>query len=239
MEQDNLLSNDTLKSPLYQVLGNIAALWALAMVGYYVIFPLFGYELSYNSDPIRIAFYFLFWGIVSMAYFWNLFSKWLVVNSHIWLYLALSLGFSTVLLGLLYVFSQFPTTQGPLLAPYTDILFATPWYFLPKSMEILVQQILITILVLELHYRFHSFKAVLTGYVVCFGGAHVLLFLATGAPTLHATIMTLGAVFSTFVFPYFILRIKGGFVYSYAIHFAFYLLLAMVLHTLPPIGYGL
>jgi len=238
MERYNIFITDTLKDPFYGVLGNIIALWVLAVAGYYIIFPFFGYELSYNAEPIRIAGYFLFWGAVSMAYFWKLFSKWLVASAHIWVYFALSLGFAGVLLGLLYIFAQLPAPQGASLAPNTDILFATPWYFLPKSAEILVQQILITILVLDLHYRFHSFKSVLMGYALCFGGAHVLLFLITGAPTPYATIMTLGALFSTFIFPYLILRVRGGFVYAYAIHFAFYILLAMILHTLPPPGYG-
>ncbi len=34
--------------PLYTVLGEIAALWAIANFGYFILFPSFGFDLSYN-----------------------------------------------------------------------------------------------------------------------------------------------------------------------------------------------
>jgi hypothetical protein len=153
------------------------------------------------------------------------------------LYGGLSIVSAGVMWGLLYLFSKFSIPSGPILSPYTDILFATEWYFLPKSIEILVQQLLVTVLVLELFFRFHTLKKVVIGYVLCFGGAHIVLYLLNGAPTPYALIMTGGAFLSSSVFPYLMLRVKGGFVYAYLIHFAFYVVLAMLLHTWPPPGY--
>lgn len=224
-------------APLYKTLGKITILWSIANAGYYWIIPLFGYQLSYNSTPIGMAFYFFVWAVISIFVFWDLFSTWLEPDSHIWLYSGLSLGFSILISILLYGFSFFTTLKGLVSAPYTDILFATPWYFLPKSTEILLQQILITALILAFYNRFASLKKVALGYILIFGSAHVVLFILNGAPTPYATIMTVGAMISGLFFPYLLLRSKGGFVYNYALHFSFYLILAVTFHLLPPPGY--
>ncbi|MDQ5969134.1 MAG: hypothetical protein QG579_291 [Patescibacteria group bacterium] len=223
--------------PFYKVLGEITAIWTLANIGYYFFLPLFGFELSYNSSPVAIAVYFLIWAIIAVFNFRGVYSKWLDHDSHIWLYGVLSVASSGIILGLIYLFSKFTVPTGPVLSPYTDILFATQWYFLPKSIEILVQQLLVTVLVLELFFRFHSLKKVVIGYVVCFGGAHVVLYLLNGAPTSYALVMSGSAFLSSLIFPYLMLRVRGGFVYAYLIHFVFYVVLAMLLHTWPPPGY--
>lgn len=219
------------QDPLYIVLGELIGLWLLANAGYYLILPALGFDLSYNSAPILIAIYFFVWAGVALFYYRNLFTKWLTVEHRIWVHILWSLGFAALIWGLLYELAQLPIPTGIRLAPYTDILFATSWYFLPKSMEVLVQQILITVLVLDLSFRFHSLKKVILGYAVCFGGAHVILFLLNGTPTSYALFMTTGAVLSSLVFPYFILRVQQGFVYTYTIHLVFYIVLAMLLHA--------
>lgn len=228
---------DNVNAPLYRVLASVAGLWTLATVGYYVALPVFGYELSYNTAPVVIACYFLVWAAISFLYFLDLFRAWQSRDTRLWWYGGASLVCAMVVWGLLYELSLVPILRGPQLAPYSDILLSTPWYFLPKSVEILMQQILTTVVILALHSRLGSFKKVLIGYAVCFGGAHVLLFALSGAPTPYALIMTVGAMLSTFVFPYLILRVRGGFVYTYAIHLIFYILLAMLLRTWPPPGY--
>ena len=232
-------ADNDLKAPLYEVLATIAALWALANVGYFGIFPALGYPISYNEAPIAIALYFLFWTVVSINYFRRLFSAWFAGGSSLWVYGALSFGVAAAVAALISLLSQLPALQGPTAAPYTDLLLSTPWYFLPKAAEVWMQQVLITILVLELHYRFRSYKKVLIGYAAIFGGTHVLLFALSGAPIPYAASMTAGALGSTFLFPYLLLRVRGGLVYAYAIHLIFYILLAMFLHAWPPQGYAL
>ena len=226
-------------APLYIVLGEIVALWVLANVGYYIILPMLGYQLSYNSAPIVIACYFLLWALISIVNFWELFKKHFRAKYHIWTYGILSLGSAGLIWGLLYLFSFLPILKGPHLAPYTDILFATPWYFLPKSVEILVQQILIASLILEFKFRFNSLKDTIISYAICFGGAHVILYYISSAPIQFAVIMTVSSLLSALIFPYLILQVRGGFVYSYMIHLIFYILLAILLHTWPLPGYVL
>lgn len=236
---DHAAADNDLKAPLYEVLATIAALWALANAGYFFIFPALGYPIDYNEAPVAIAVYFLFWTVLSINYFRRLFSTWLAPGASLWVYGALSFGFAGAIVALVHVFSHFPALQGPELAPYTDLLLSTPWYFLPKAVEVWMQQILITILVLELHYRLGSYKKVLVAYAATFGLAHVLLFALSSAPGAYATIMTVAALGSTWVFPRLILRVRGGLVYAYVIHLMFYILLAMFLHAWPPPGYTL
>jgi len=220
------------------VLGIIAIIWALANTGYYYILPALGYSLDYNISPIPIALYFLLWTIVSIFYFIKLFRQWLVFDYHIWIYGLTSLACAGLIVALLQIFAKFPSLYGPTLAPFTDILFATPWYFLPKAVEIWLQQILIVILILELHFRYQSIYKVILGYALCFGGIHIAFFAVSEAPTTFASIMTIGAVTSALIFPYLILKVRGGFVFAYVIHLVFYILLAMFLHSWPPPGFN-
>jgi len=104
-------------------------------------------------------------------------------------------------------------------------------------MEILVQQLLVSVLVLELYFNFHSLKAVIIGYAICFGGAHIILFFLNGSAIFYSLFMTISAFLTSLVFPYLMLRVRGGFIYAYVIHFSFYIILAVLFHTFPPPGY--
>ena len=230
-------NNQNIEQPFYKVVGEIVAVWTLANIGYYLVFPKLGLSLSYNSSPVEIAVYFFIWAIISVITFWSVYKKWLRFDSHIWVYAVLSLGSAILLGGLIHVFSLLPVVSGPLLSSYSDILYASPWYFLPKSFEILVQQLLVTVLILELYFRFNTLNSVIKGYALCFGGAHIVLYLLNGAPAPYSLFMTSGAFLSSFIFPYLIIKVRGGFVYAYMIHFVFYFILAMLLHAWPPPGY--
>ncbi len=181
----------------------------------------------------------MIWAAISIAYFWPIFKRRLPSKHSIWISGGLSLGLAGLAWVLLYILSRLPAVQGTLHAPYTDLLFANSWYFLPKALEILAQQILITVLVFELYHRFKSLKEVIIGYAICFGGAHILLYSITGAPTLYALIMIVASVLSALIFPYFILKIRGGLVYTYAIHLIFYIILGILFHTWALPGYAL
>ena len=219
---------DNINTPLYRVVGDTVALWTLANLGFYIIFPILGLEKSYNSSPISIALYYLFWAVVGIWIFWDLFIRQLEFKRRVWLWVLLCLLSAGLIWSLLHLLTLMPGLNEAL-TPFVDILPATVWYFLPKASEILVQQVIISALVLALHSRFHSLGDVKLWYVLTFGSAHVALFALSGTPTPYATLMTLGAVASTFVFPHFILKVRGGFLYSYMIHLCFYISLAFLL----------
>lgn len=225
------------RPPIYRTLAEIASLWIAAEVGYRVLLPLWGFSISYNDEPTVIALYYALWLLISIIAFRDTFLKHIEAE-RLWINGMLSLGFFAVAVAALYGFAQLPIPDGKPLIPYTDILFASPWYFLPKAVEILVQQTLVAVLVFMLDAHFRSMRTISIAYAVIFGGAHVIMFALSGAPTPYATIMTIGSILSAAVFPFLVLRAKGGFVYAYAIHVAFYLALAIGLHTWPPPDYA-
>ncbi len=225
------------ESTIARSIVDVFAIWIVANIGYFTLFPAIGYELDYNVSPISIAAYFLLCAGFSIYYFWPLFKHSLALDERIWVESILSLGLAAFISALLYGLSHLPDLSGPSNAPYTDILLATPWYFMPKMAEILLQQVLIAVLVLELFERLRSLYRTVIWYSVIFGGAHVFIFAFTDASSQHATFMTLGALMSSLLFPYLLLRVRGGFVYTYTLHVLFYIALALILHTWPPPGY--
>ncbi len=226
------------RQTLVRSIFEVFAIWILANVGYFTLFPAIGYELDYNGSPISIGIYFLACACFCIYYFWQLFNHSITLDARIRTESVMSLGLAALLSALLYGLSHLPTLSGPSNAPYTDILLSTPWYFMPKMAEILLQQILVSVLVLELFERLRSLYRTIIWYSVIFGGGHVLLYAFTDASSQHAAFMTLGALASSLVFPYLLLRVRGGFMYTYTLHVLFYILLAVMLHTWPPPGYS-
>jgi len=218
-------------------MGEIIAIWTLADIGYYLVPPILGYAISYNASPGIIAAYFGFWAILCIWHFSSIYGSKLVPSLRIRYRILLGTSAIAVAVFLVWTYSFLPNLAGPILAPYTDILLATPWYFLPKALEILVQQLLVAALIIQMYEQFGTLKKVFAGYVICFVGAHLLQFAASGTPLPYAATMTAGAFISAFIFPYLILKVRGGFAYTYLIHFLFYLLIALILHAFPPPGY--
>lgn len=221
-------------APLLYTIAKIAALWAVANWGYFLLFPIFGIDLSYNASPIPIAIYFLIWFIISVNVCWSEISSWLPTKNYAWTYGLQALVSALVIWIAVYAFSQLPVPSGKPLAPFTDILFATPWYFLPKAAEILVQQVLMVTLVLALMRAYRSVPVVMMNYALYFGGAHILLYMFSSAPTPYAAFMTIGALISALVVPPLILRVHGGALISYAIHILTYILIASTVNVYTP-----
>lgn len=214
----------------------VSSIWALANVGYYLIFSRID-AVSYNTNPLGIFFYFSGWAVVAILYFEYLYGKRFPLGRRLWWYATLSIGAFFIVRGILYAYSFLPILTGPVLAPYSDILLATPWYFLPKAAEILLQQVLILIFIQELSDRFSSLKTVIMVYALLFGSMHVAYVFISGMPVPYGIIITLGAVLSSLVFPFLIIKVRAGFVYTYTIHLLFYIFVATILHTWPPPGY--
>lgn len=223
--------------PLYRTIAEIASLWAAAEIGYRVILPLLGYGIGYNEYPIAIALYYGVWFVVSLVWFKDLLSH-IRFERRASIYAVSCIGFGLIAWAAFEYLATRGTLEGPPLAPYTDMLFATPWYFLPKSVEILVQQTLIAALVLALHSHVRSMTRLSAIYAITFGGTHFVLYALSGAPTPYALVMTLGATASSLIFPRLIVEVKSGFLYAYMIHVLYYILFVLLTRTWPPPGYG-
>ncbi len=225
------------EKPLYRTILEVGAIWIIAMAAYYTILPLFGVSLSYNTAPFLLAAYLLVWLAISVYTFSDLFYLWVPVEKRLWVYGILCIGYGTVLYASIFLLSTLPTLQGKILIPYSDLLFATPFYFIPKAVEVLLQQALIAALVIALSRHTKSLRGVMLWYAILFGGTHALIYALNDAPTPYALAVTMGALASSAVFPYLILKVRSGFVHSYIIHLSFYIFAALVLHTWPPPGY--
>jgi hypothetical protein len=112
-------------------------------------------------------------------------------------------------------------------------MVATSWYFVPKSVEILFQQLLISALVLAFAAERYSVRTIAVCCGLLFGGAHFLLGLG-GLPFGYVTRFIIAASAFGLVFPYLILQVRNGFAYSYAVHCLYYLATIVVARTLSP-----
>jgi len=215
----------------------VAAIWGVANVGYFVVFPLLHIPLSYNTAPEIISIYYVCWFVASIYLCWDVLAEWLPDKSFAWRYGIQSAIAAVVVWAALYEFSHFPIKSGVIFQPYSDLIYATPWYFLPKAVEILVQQVLITTMVLSFARYYSSLSTVMMNYAFFFGGAHVVLFLSSNAPAPHMLTMTFAALLSTFIAPYMVLRVRGGVLINYVLHLLVYVLIASTLHVWPPPDY--
>jgi len=214
---------------LFVVLARVGALWVAVLLGYYALLPQLGVEPSYNDSPILIAIYYLVWAAISAYIFLNMYRAHLPAIRSLLPDVLLSIGFGFAAWLFLLFFSLTTVPDGmPAIAPVTDLLLATPWYFIPKTAEILLQQVLVSVVILALHAHLSTMRAVILLYATLFGSVHLLLLFGGEFPP-EVLIMTLAAVTSAAVFPYLIMRVRHGFVYCYMIHWSFYAVLASVL----------
>jgi len=220
--------------PLYQTLGEVAGVWLVATLGYYTVLPALGFSLSYNTAPFIIGAYFFVWFLIATSGFRSVLSS-LLFENRLWVYAATILATGVLVPALLVQVAQLTTPYGVVVSSYSDLFFATPWYFLPKVTDILLQQTLIAVIVLALAEHIQGVRNVALTYAVLFVVPHVALFALSGASLAYATIMTAGALASAAAFPYLILKVRNGFVYTFVLHLLFYFALVLSIQTWPPI----
>jgi hypothetical protein len=100
-------------------------------------------------------------------------------------------------------------------------LIATPWYFLPKSIDILFQQLLVAAMVISFYHKKFPVKEISVWCALLFGTAHLSLVFGKESGLYVAT-FTMSAIAASFIFPYLILKVKNGLIYSYFVHWLFY-----------------
>ncbi|KKR36794.1 MAG: hypothetical protein UW46_C0001G0086 [Candidatus Yanofskybacteria bacterium GW2011_GWF1_44_227] len=207
----------TKELPSMMVIPQIAALWIASNVGYYILF-----SKGYDAEPIRIALYYIFWLALTIFSFWNVYKGWKPVENRLSTYIIIGASIAGIVLYLTYLLPNFqPIVWAKAWQPPSELLFATPWYFLPKSIEILLQQFLVAAMVLTFSAHEMTIKETSIWSAILFGGAHLLLVFG-GSGLIHTATFTIAAVAASFVFPYLILRVRNGFIYSNLLHWLFY-----------------
>jgi hypothetical protein len=120
-----------------------------------------------------------------------------------------------------YVLPQLPQFSAKQNIVIPELPLATPWYFLPKSVEILYQQLLVVALVLTLAAGQYSLRRISAFCAGLFASSHLLLAFGDVPWGYVARFTALAALFGL-AFPFLILRVPNGFAYSYVVHWAYY-----------------
>jgi hypothetical protein len=210
----------------------VAALWIVSDAGYYWLLPSFGIHTSYNASSVAIGAYYALWVALALAVFWPLYQTWWVAHENrVTTYVLLSVAFAALVL--------FPGYALPLLPPINwaepwhppEIVFATPWYFLPKSIEILFQQLLIAAMVIALSAQRYGLWTISLACAAAFGATHILVAFDNVPAGYVIRFMAAGALFGLMV-PYLMLRMRNGLAYAYLTHWCYYAGTVLMAHAL-------
>ncbi|MFZ1481639.1 MAG: hypothetical protein WAT25_12805, partial [Paracoccaceae bacterium] len=154
----------------------VAVLWLVSSQAYYALVTTLGLDSGYDAAPVLFAAYYLTWAAVAL-----------------WLFRALiadNLGHTTVareglaMLPVLVGFALFVVYGLPLLPKVSELrapseppefMFSSAWYYLPKSADILFQQVLAASLILTAARAGYRLLPIALGMAVAFGGFHLLL----------------------------------------------------------------
>ena len=205
-----------------KILLQIVAIWILSDIGFYVLTDLLGVGGSYSSHPFWLALYYLFWVGVALWTFAGFYRSRQVIEVRASTLVVGALGGAVVAGYLLFVFPLFPPIGwATLWRPPTELLYASGWYFLPKSIDILLQQLLIAAMVFAFNLRKLSVPAIARWSAGLFGSMHLLLVFG-GSSLAYVCFFTAAAAVAGYIFPYLMLRVRNGFVYAYFLHWGFY-----------------
>ncbi|MFN3844257.1 MAG: hypothetical protein ACK4RZ_00360 [Paracoccaceae bacterium] len=225
---------------LVQAVTLIAGLWVASDLGYYFVLPALDLNPDYNQSPVSIATYYTFWvGVAVIVFFkvyctWPIYAKWIAFENRavslvLWvLFFACATSFTGIILPALPPFEWLPEWGTVPELPQANTL-----YFLPKSIEILFQQLLVIALVLTLSAGGFSLRKISVLCALLFGGVHVLLVFDQVPWSFVIRFVVLATVFGG-IFPVLILRVRNGFAYSYAIHWGYYALTIYLARAVGP-----
>ena len=203
-------------------LGLITLVWLFSMGLLFTILPLFGYIVTYQEQPFFVAAYYLLWLGVLFLSFPHMSREVFFENS------LRSYGILALFMAGVTLFYGYVLPDGSnLSAVVPDFMRGGVEYLLVKTIEILFQQVLIVLLILTLASYRDDMWFVSKAYTCIFSIVHLALIPRLG---LAYTALFFGAsLLSAFVFPYIILKVKNGFVYSYIIHWSAYICITSVL----------
>jgi hypothetical protein len=104
------------------------------------------------------------------------------------------------------------------------------FYIWTKPFDILVQQLLIIVLVKKLSEQRMNLKQITLIFILGFGAIHIFQIFKTDI--IIGLAFTAGALLSSVLYPYMILKVKNGYIYNYMIHLAIYNIAAILTWTL-------
>ncbi|MCY0095970.1 hypothetical protein [Hoeflea ulvae] len=209
---------------------SVAGLWSASSYGYYALVNALGLESGYNDAPGLFAAYYLIWSGLAVLWFRRVLADSLVrhrILAHIRAMAPVMLGFAIFVAVILPTLPPVSVWRAPSDPP--EFMFASGWYYLPKSTDILFQQVLVASMIFTASRLKFPMPVIAIGMGLMFGGFHILLAL-DGFTPLYVTRFTLAATLFGLVVPYLYLRMKHGFRWAYGLHWSFYALDAAITH---------
>jgi hypothetical protein len=199
----------------------ITAAWSLASLGYYRLLGVLDAEIGYNDAPLIYSAYYAVWAALVYLVFRRSFAPW--SRSATPSGYALPLGVIALLFTgyALFVLPHLPNTVWTREETPVEFFSANAWYFLPKSFEILFQQVLLVALILALNALGLSIRQISVLVGVLFGAFHLSLALNSYNP-LYVFRYSIAATIFGAIVPTLILKMRNGFLISYALHWGYY-----------------
>jgi hypothetical protein len=226
---------DRRTTDLLLTLTQIATIWIVSDVGYYFLLPALGIQASYIEGSLAVTLYYGFWVGTAVITFWPMYrtwpryAKWATFENRLTSLIVWSLAFVGCIFFAAYVLPWLPPIHWTESWTPPEVVFASPLYFLPKSIDILFQQLLVVALVLALAAQHYSLRKITVYCALAFGAAHVLLAFG-GVPIGYVIRFMISAAAFGFMFPYLILRVRNGLAYSYVIHWLYYAVSVLMPH---------
>ncbi|SDY85019.1 hypothetical protein [Citreimonas salinaria] len=203
----------------------VIVIWTTTSLSYYWLLGALRVEDGLNDAPAFYAAFYLAWAAVAFLAFRRSHFDWLTAEAVIRYVPAASL-LAAGLFGIGAV--AIPSLPGLPLGPPDGPphpFEMTSAYFLPKSAEILLQQLLIATLTIELKFRHLSDIKVATLVGLLFGGAHMMWAVIYPEPVILFR-LTFAALLLGTLAPWLMLRLRCGFLVSYTTHWLIYAWLA-------------
>jgi hypothetical protein len=216
------------------VAGRIAVvtlIWTVSSLGFYAIQTWLDSTNGYNDAPFLFAVWYAGWTVLVMLIYRRAYLDWATAQlpPADWLpriVLALAFGWFAV-----WGLQLLPAIDWPQDGALPGLLGATTWYFLPKSVEIWFQQVLITTMIVALYQHGLKLRTISIVVAVLFGVFHLSLVFS-GNDTFYVARYTIAASAYGFLIPWLMLRVRNGFAWSYALHWGFYAADATIAHLI-------
>jgi len=207
----------------------IALAWGLSSVGYFWTAPALSAQIGYNDAPLFYSAYYALWAAAVFLLFRRDYAAAMQVDAPRQT-LGLAALLAVVFTGYaMLVLPRLPAVDWTWPETPVEFFWATSWYFLPKSVEILFQQLLIAALVLALNAMGLRLRAISGLVALMFGGFHLTLAFSYDNP-LYVLRYTVAATAFGALVPWLLLRRRHGFLISYAVHWGYYAADAAIIH---------
>ena len=107
----------------------------------------------------------------------------------------------------------------------TSFLLMNNYYVWAKPLDILIQQLLIIWLTTKLYTNGLTLKQIISFFLIAFGSIHIFQVLKTD--WVIGLLFTAGALLSSVLYPYLLLRTRNGYIYNYMFHLGLYNIAAL------------